>query len=1300
MGSLTKVGMQMLMAAPPLRHFYLEQPPRKLGTFNTGLQEVFQGTSGAPAEAAATRAKARAGSFNPQKLLSSLGTVAKHLKGRQQQDAQDLLHILLESIESEERKPLAVRQRREQSQSQKPAGKVGKEVERSTSNSPAGFMSAMFGGQLLQRVSCTSCSHESDMLEPFIDLSLPIPAEPVEAEAETAPSATNSKGQQPGGGAQAGKAQAAQAADTGAEGAGATPEPPLTKKQQKKVDKQVSSTASDLTEAAEAEGDDSLGCIDDLFADDSAPTVTATDDDDDGQSSFEWGHANGGRVSGRVTLDTCLRAFFAVETVTWECPGEKAEGKRRRLLSQAASKHAPAKEGAGHGKDAAASPDVQTFASSPPAESNRGLHHSVSFTDAAPGLRLIPGSVEQRGTDLIKAMKGDIPFIRPLKTAGRAYVTIKARMDEHSLRRLILSAEQHDATLPTMELLPTEGKLFAVDVAKVKCYQSEAEQQRLQGQAQLLMDCAADMLTHEGLEGLRGMTASTVRVEEAPGGPYGWVACGSMPDDSGGGSWTYPSLGPPTPEPEDCSAADASPQTPKALAGPPDQEFSITQPGRGSQQSDAARTSAEAAERPDAPPAGTQQLEAASSSSSFAAAWSETAGMATSSSGEAAEAAQPESQPDSAERLVRLTSLERMDEEELEDEDFTDALSANTDPFTRQLLLSEARARAADRLKRRAARKAAAAAAAAASQEGPHGGAPDGAWEAAQPEGPLADQQRLAAAPGNWVDGHQGRCAQCAARPAAAGGDGDAQACTCRPQRPTEAAAGGAAAGGQLYAGAGRAEAARGEATGPSTPPGSVDPPAHRRSRQQPGRSALISLQRKASKGYCIHRAPPLLAVHLKRFQQDLRGRLSKIRGPVPFPFTLDISSVCDPKGPDALHQVHPMVLCRAQMLLLVKAVKDQGPTLSFELIVPNGAVQGPDAVGARYALVGVVEHQGMTLSNGHYVAFVQRGLALPACPAVAAALQQHCPPAEPAPAGSHGSSQSTTAAAEGGVSSSSQNTGAVAGKGNPSSSSQSSGAAAGRGRGTSAGASDGHPWKRSRSPAKSSSRSTSSDAAAAGGGGGLKAGLAGGKAEATSSGSGGPAAEVSQGSAYPAELEGKDAASAKPSGSASRPAKPKLVEAVMSPDDWEAKPLADSPEDDVKPALGSAEVSAAPAEEAGAAPASAENQTSSSSEGPVPSASESLSDSEPVENARQESDLHATSAPLENGQTPSPDADSHSDVEAHPLPESTAGSQNPAGLQSGSSAWYCISDTQVKSVSAAEVMACEAYLLLYTRIA
>ena len=396
-----------------------------------------------------------------------------------------------------------------------------------------------------------------------------------------------------------------------------------------------------------------------------------------------------------------------------------------------------------------------------------------------------------------------------------------------------------------------------------------------------------------------------------------------------------------------------------------------------------------------------------------------------------------------------------------------------------------------------------------------------------------------------------------------------------------------------------------------------------------------------------------------------------------------------------------------------------QGAQLSLVPTALSGAVQGPDAAGARYALVGVVEHQGTTLSNGHYVAFVQRGLSLPACPAVAVVLQQHCPPAEPAPAGSHSNAAAAAAAdAEGGDSSSSRRTGAAAETGMPSCSSQSSGAAGGRGWGTSAGALDGHRRKRSHSPAESSSRGSSSDAAA--GGGGARAGLAGGKAEAVSSGSskaeatssgraesvppssgsGGPAAEAGQGSASPSGApDGKDDASAKPSGAASHTAKPDLVDAEMPPDDWEAKAVADSSED-VEPPQGSAEVSAAPAGETGPAAASPENHTCSSSEAPIPSASEPLCDSAPVENARQESDLHATSAPLENGETSSSDAHSHSESETRPLPERTDGSQISNGLQSGPPAWYCISDTQVKSVSAADVMACEVYLLLYTRIA
>ena len=37
-----------------------------------------------------------------------------------------------------------------------------------------------------------------------------------------------------------------------------------------------------------------------------------------------------------------------------------------------------------------------------------------------------------------------------------------------------------------------------------------------------------------------------------------------------------------------------------------------------------------------------------------------------------------------------------------------------------------------------------------------------------------------------------------------------------------------------------------------------------------------------------------MLTLHLKRFQQDLSGRLRKINGPVPLPQELDISPFCD----------------------------------------------------------------------------------------------------------------------------------------------------------------------------------------------------------------------------------------------------------------------------------------------------------------------------------------------------------------------------------------------------------------------
>ena len=42
---------------------------------------------------------------------------------------------------------------------------------------PKGFLSEVFGGQLSSRVACEVCHHTSITLEPFMDLSLPIPAD-------------------------------------------------------------------------------------------------------------------------------------------------------------------------------------------------------------------------------------------------------------------------------------------------------------------------------------------------------------------------------------------------------------------------------------------------------------------------------------------------------------------------------------------------------------------------------------------------------------------------------------------------------------------------------------------------------------------------------------------------------------------------------------------------------------------------------------------------------------------------------------------------------------------------------------------------------------------------------------------------------------------------------------------------------------------------------------------------------------------------------------------------------------------
>ncbi|KAL8204622.1 hypothetical protein R6Q57_010245 [Mikania cordata] len=92
--------------------------------------------------------------------------------------------------------------------------------------------------------------------------------------------------------------------------------------------------------------------------------------------------------------------------------------------------------------------------------------------------------------------------------------------------------------------------------------------------------------------------------------------------------------------------------------------------------------------------------------------------------------------------------------------------------------------------------------------------------------------------------------------------------------------------------------------------------------------SKCVMVARDASKRILISRAPPVLTIHLKRFCQDARGRLSKLNGHVNFGDTFDLKPYMDPS------------CC------------NNGDTF-------------------KYQLVGVVEHSG-TMRGGHYVAYVK----------------------------------------------------------------------------------------------------------------------------------------------------------------------------------------------------------------------------------------------------------------------------------------------------------------------------------------
>ncbi|KAJ4895284.1 Ubiquitin carboxyl-terminal hydrolase 2 [Raphanus sativus] len=92
----------------------------------------------------------------------------------------------------------------------------------------------------------------------------------------------------------------------------------------------------------------------------------------------------------------------------------------------------------------------------------------------------------------------------------------------------------------------------------------------------------------------------------------------------------------------------------------------------------------------------------------------------------------------------------------------------------------------------------------------------------------------------------------------------------------------------------------------------------------------VMTVKRDATKRVLINKVPPVLTIHLKRFSQDLRGRLSKLNGHVAFKEVIDLRQYMDPR-------------CSS----------GEDPPV--------------------YRLVGLVEHSG-TMRGGHYVAYVRGG--------------------------------------------------------------------------------------------------------------------------------------------------------------------------------------------------------------------------------------------------------------------------------------------------------------------------------------
>ncbi|XP_027873214.1 ubiquitin carboxyl-terminal hydrolase 45 isoform X2 [Xiphophorus couchianus] len=117
------------------------------------------------------------GPVNPKVLFNQLCQKAPRFKGYQQQDSQELLHYLLDSIRVEETKRVKAAilkafnnptEKTADEETKRQVKAYGKEGVKMT------FVDRIFVGELTNTIMCEECEHISTVKEAFIDISLPI----------------------------------------------------------------------------------------------------------------------------------------------------------------------------------------------------------------------------------------------------------------------------------------------------------------------------------------------------------------------------------------------------------------------------------------------------------------------------------------------------------------------------------------------------------------------------------------------------------------------------------------------------------------------------------------------------------------------------------------------------------------------------------------------------------------------------------------------------------------------------------------------------------------------------------------------------------------------------------------------------------------------------------------------------------------------------------------------------------------------------------------------------------------------